>query len=163
MMRTVASIGVGPAVIDFDDYTPFTVTWPGAAGVSGPPVHGRVLDSMHGMLEMTFDPDTSRLVEVVLVTAPRVAFSDAIRLPSGHPPAQVEVVLEGPPVDSTHDLEVTAFRDVLLVTWSDAKVAGYAEFGGVLIGLDDLQEVVALGLTWGVGEREAFESLWPKP
>lgn len=162
MIRAIRSAGAIPAVIELDEHVPFTITWQEGAGLGAAPIYGRVRDVVDGILELRFSPSTFHLVEAVLVNAPHVSFTQQVRLPSGYPRTQATVVLDGSSFDSGHDLNVTAYSDVLLASWSQAPVVDFSAYGDIVVGLGASDEVMALGFSWLPGQRDEFASLWQR-
>lgn len=162
MIRAIPSADAAPADVELDEYVPFTITWPEAGRLLDRPIYGWVRDGVDGLFELKFSPSTYHLVEAVLVNAPHVSFTDQARLPAGYPRTQVTVVLDGSSFDSGSDLEVTAYSDVLLASWSRAPVVDFSAYGDIAVGLSASNEVSTLGFAWLPGQRDEFASLWQR-
>ena len=145
-----------PAV-EFDPYTPVTVTWPKYWQLLDTPLLVRFIDG-DDLLEVKFHPGSGELLEIVLVNAPAIHLVDDTFSPETRPES-VMVRVDPAAWARTHEfLRTYAFQDRLVVFLSREDSVRWYGIGGVLFGADSSGSLAALGISWGEQDRQSVLS-----
>lgn len=140
--------------MEFDAYVPVTITWPEALDLLEPPTY-LAFSSGESLLELKFHPSSYRIVEVALVNAPSIIRGDRSLRPVTEDKAAVACWRnEGADGLSETALDVTAFDDCLVVSWSTVVVAHWVGCAPVYFGQGDQGNVVALCVNWSASDRD---------
>jgi len=151
----------GDPEVEFDPYTPVTITWPGYhASLDAP--SSVMIGTGGNYVELKYDASNGALVEVVLVSAATVTRSETSLGFDDDADPVVPVIEVGPDkrtVDET-PVRVTAYRDALEIRWADSP-APLAGAGMVHFGQTDDGALSAIALSWDDRQREEFIKLFP--
>jgi hypothetical protein len=154
--------------VEYDSYTPVTITWPRYRALSG-----RLLTRIFGdagrYLEVKADPETGELVEVVLISAEASVEDHPAQLPSRDDHElivpQLDLAATGsdlsPPAETT-DLTVIAYPELLEIRFpltTEALVGA----GPVRFGVASDGALSALRIDWHPTDRDAFIADFAKP
>ncbi|TDD17599.1 hypothetical protein E1218_27535 [Kribbella turkmenica] len=139
----------------FDEYVPVTITWPDYHKLLDIPLYVRY-EGAGGLLEMKFHPDSSRLIEVVLVNAPGVRREHRCLYPAATHVAVTACLSarSGGLPGLFGKLEVTAFDDYMVLAVESAPPLSWVGTAPVLFGLGESRQVVALCVQWEPSARD---------
>ena len=150
-----------PPEVEYDPYTPMTITWPRYRTVTSQ-LLTRVFGDNGNYLEFKADPETGELVEVVLISASARIGDHPEPLPFRDDYEPVAPCLDmaaagsslSPPTEQA-SLAVTAYPDLLEIRFplvTEALVGG----GPVRFGVGGDGTLTALRVDWNPVERDAF-------
>lgn len=143
------------ADVEFDEYVPVTITWPGAYRLLDPPLYVRY-SGLGRLLQLKFHPESRRLIELVLVSASGLRrVHESLNLPAVGATAMArwsdsagEVAGEGGPP------ALTAFDDCLVLGISAVPPERWVGTEPVVFGLDRADQVTAISVGWGASGRD---------
>ncbi|PFG41741.1 hypothetical protein ATJ88_0383 [Isoptericola jiangsuensis] len=139
--------------VEFDDDAPVTLTWPRYTDLQALPVYVGAREGRQ-LLELKFDGEDGRLIELVLVNAPDTR---RIATPWGGSTSDASVSACWTGDDRRAELphlDVIGYDDVLMMHVSPGPAVRWFKDGPVLYGTADDSSVVSFGVPWDAVVRD---------